>query len=340
VAGAGLAAAALYAASGTQAIGPDELGVVQRFGGFRDVLPPGLHVRFPWPMERVTRIEPHRVRSLELGFRAGSTADAEPLRWEASHGRGGEGDGGGDALLVTGDGRYLELTATLQYSVDASRLESIRRYVLGVAGLEPALRSLGESAVRAEVGRRPLLELLTAARSESEAAATERLRARLWAIDPGIRLLRITFQDVHPPLAVIDAYRDVSRAESERQRRINEAGAYRAQKLGEAEGQAKAIANAAQGERDRLMSRASSQADAFAYLLDARRSAPGLTDFRLFWETIADVMAGRPKLILEGRPDRPQRLILSRLPLEQAATLEATEKQGKSGTPPSTGNSR
>jgi regulator of protease activity HflC (stomatin/prohibitin superfamily) len=79
--------------------------------------------------------------------------------------------------------------------------------------------------------------------------------------------------------------------------------------------------NAALADRERQLARAASQADAFSYQLAAREPAPALTDFRLFWETIADVLGGKPKLILDGRGDRPQRLILPRPPLEQAASL-------------------
>ena len=115
------------------------------------------------------------------------------------------------------------------------------------------------------------------------------------------------------------------RAESDRQRRINEAGAYRAQTLAEAEARSQVLANAAGAERDRLLALAASHADAFLLQLGARESGPALTDFRLFWETIAEVLAGRPKLILEGRAERPQRLIMTRMPLEQAAKLDQAE---------------
>ena len=43
-----------YAASGWTTIGPDEAGLLQRFGRYRGVLGPGLHLRWPWPIERVT----------------------------------------------------------------------------------------------------------------------------------------------------------------------------------------------------------------------------------------------------------------------------------------------
>jgi len=93
--------AALYASSGITAIGPGEAGLVQRFGGYRGVLEPGLHLRFPEPIERVIRLEPGRVRSLEIGFRRAAAGQGELLRWESSHGRSPEeGDeGAGDALL-------------------------------------------------------------------------------------------------------------------------------------------------------------------------------------------------------------------------------------------------
>ena len=73
------------------------------------------------------------------------------------------------------------------------------------------------------VGRRALDDLLTRGRAEAETAAKagsagagRRVGAR-----PG-RSPAVAFQDVHPPLAVVDAYRDVSRAESDRLRRVDE----------------------------------------------------------------------------------------------------------------------
>lgn len=112
-----------YAASGITAIGPDEAGLVMRFGGFVGVLEPGLHVRFPWPIERVIRLQPGIVRSLEIGFRNAIEERDGLFRWESTHGRSAEAPepGDGDALLLTGDGQFLEITAAVQYAIDTSR---------------------------------------------------------------------------------------------------------------------------------------------------------------------------------------------------------------------------
>jgi Cu+-exporting ATPase len=314
---------ALYATSGLNVIGPGELGLVQRFGGFRGVLEPGLHVRFPALIEAVTRVRPENIRSLPLGFRNIGRTRGEPLRWEASHGRSQESDdeGDGDAMLLTGDGQFLEITASLQYSLDSARPEAIRRFALGIVEPELALQALGESCVRSVVARRTLLGLLAKGRAEAEEASTAALRERVKTLDFGIKIHQIAFQDVHPPLAVLDAYRDVSRAENDRQRRGNEAAAIRSDKILKAQGKANATKAAAEADQSRLLASASSGADSFAYQLAARDAASSLTDFRLFWVAIADALAGKSKLIFDARADRPGRLILSRIPFDQSSLL-------------------
>ena len=60
-----------YATSGWTAIGPEEIGLLRRNGRFLGTLEPGLHLRWPSPFERVTRLVPNRLRSVEVGFRLG-----------------------------------------------------------------------------------------------------------------------------------------------------------------------------------------------------------------------------------------------------------------------------
>ena len=148
--------AALYATSGLTAIGPGEVGLLQRFGGYRGVLEPGLHLRLPAPIEQVTRLEPARVRSLrDRVSRRPAQPRGERLRWETSHGRssGVRPRGRAIGLLLTGDGQFLEISASLQYSVDTSRPDAIRRFALGVA--EPEHCAPGPRRVGRAQGRRP-----------------------------------------------------------------------------------------------------------------------------------------------------------------------------------------
>jgi HflK protein len=280
-----------------------------------------LHVRWPWPIERVTAIGPDRVRSLEIGFRAKGAGPLEPLRWESTHGRPPEHRGDDEALLLTGDGRYVELAATLQFSIDPRDPEALRRYVFEVVDVEEALRPIAESIVRDAVGRRPLQSLISDGRSAAEVAAAQSLQERLDAYRFGIVVRGISFQDIHPPLAVVDAYRDVSRASSDRQRRVNEANAYLDKALAEAKGHAQAVRNAAEAARAARVALAASGADRFSALGEARRHAEALTDFRLFWEKVEPALAEKAKVVIDEEPGRRRHLILPNLPLDRAAAI-------------------
>jgi P-type Cu+ transporter len=307
-----------YATSGWTTVGPDEVGLLQRFGRYRGALGPGLHLRWPYPIERLTTIARDRARSLEIGFRATGLPQGEPLRWESTHGRPARDEGDDNALLLTGDGRYVEVAATLQFSIDPADPEALRRFVFEVGDGEAALRPLAESVVREVVSRRPLLELLTSQRREAETAAAQLLVERLAAYRFGITVRGISFQDIHPPLEIVDAYRDVSRATSDRQRRINEANAYRDQVVATATGKSRAMLDAAEADRSTRLAFAASGADTFNSLCDARRYAPSLTDFRLFWTNLARALNGKSKVILDEEPGRRRHLIMPGVPLEQA----------------------
>ena len=242
---AAIAAAAVllvvYATSGWIAVGPGEVAVVRRLGRHVGTLGPGLHLRWPVPIERVTILEPERKRGLRIGFRLASRPEGGG--WESDHGRFGGDPIEDEGLLLTGDGRYVEMSATLEYEVDQSQSGGPERFLFAVEDADAALRPLAESAVREVIGRRELLDLLTDGRQRAEDAATSLLRARLAAYGFGIEVRRVSFQDIHPPLAVLDAYRDVSRANSDRQRRVNEASAYRDRVVTEAAGRAERSGN-------------------------------------------------------------------------------------------------
>src|SRR5262249_22152863 len=106
-AGALMAAGIAYATSGWTSIGPGEVGLLQRFGRYHGLLGPGLHLRWPAPIERVRSFAPDRARSLEIGFRAAAQPEDGSVGWAATHGRQLADPIEDEGLLLTGDGRYV-----------------------------------------------------------------------------------------------------------------------------------------------------------------------------------------------------------------------------------------
>src|SRR5262249_38683256 len=112
--------AACWALSGLTQIGPDEVGVVQRVGrALPEDLGPGLHWRWPWPVETVTRIQPYRVRTVEIGFRTqvGRPVNTGPRAWSSPHGTDGLDRLQDEAVMITGDGNLLEVQASVRYTI-------------------------------------------------------------------------------------------------------------------------------------------------------------------------------------------------------------------------------
>jgi len=289
----------LYATWGWAAIGPDEVGLVRRQGRFVGRLGPGLHLRWPPPWERVDRLRPGRLRSVTLGFRSEMPEAGEAaVRWESPHERGVVARRVDEALLMTGDGQLVELAATAQYRLD-ERSHSLEAYAFGAADPDGALRPLAESSLREVVSRSTLVNVLTAERHEAEQATASLLQERASAYRLGLIITGVEFQDVHPPLAVVDAYRDVSRAQSERQKWINEGQTYRAERIVLAGGTAAATLEQAEADRQAKTTRAGAEAYGFLTRHQARASSPALTDHRLYWEAAAAALANKAKLVLD-----------------------------------------
>jgi P-type Cu+ transporter len=304
-----LALLATYATWGWTAIGPGEVGLVRRFGRFVGVLEPGLHLRLPPPFEEVTRLAPGRVRSVEVGFRSGSPGT---VGWDSPHGRGNAARADDESLLITGDSQLVEVAATAEYRLDPSP-EALRGLAFGTVDPEAALRPLAESTVRSVVGRTRLDELLTRGRVGAELASKEELQARVDASRLGLVISAVRFQDVHPPLSVVDAFRDVSRAESDRLRKRAEGATYRESRLASAEALAVSTVQKAEADRQGRTTRASGESDSFLSRLKGRDAAPSLTDHRLYWEAVSAAFADKDKVVLEPTSGRRQ-LFLPELP--------------------------
>jgi Cu+-exporting ATPase len=217
-----------YALSGLTQIGPDEVGVVRRFGRpLPRALEPGLYWRWPWPVETTLRVQPDRLRTVEIGFRTtpGTTGAAETLAWSSSHGGNGFVRVQDEAVMITGDGNLVELQATVRFSI---RREQLYRYLFEVRDPDEILRATAESVLRETVAARPFLDLLTASRGQFQADVLARLKERCQEYGAGglgIQLDGFSLHDLHPPQEVVANYHEVAKAMQIRDRQVNDAEA-------------------------------------------------------------------------------------------------------------------
>ena len=63
----------IWLATGVYTVGPDEVGVVQRFGKVSGVTQSGLNYHLPFPIEKVQTPKVTEVKRVEIGFRTVGT---------------------------------------------------------------------------------------------------------------------------------------------------------------------------------------------------------------------------------------------------------------------------
>lgn len=302
-------ALALYLLSGFYILGPDESGVIERFG--RKVLPyrsPGLHYKVPWPVDVLTRIQAGRVRVVEIGFRTTSgSIEKEPpaYEWNAQHVGGRFQKVPEESAMLTGDQNMIELYATVQY-IPAHPDDFLFRQLDGDA----TVRAAGESVMQSVVTSSSLDEVLTEGRRQIEQRAKEQLQQWLDRYGSGVKVLEVKLEDVHPALEVVDAFRAVSDAFEEKNRLINEAEGYRNEQLALAQGNAKAALENARAYSLGRKTRAAGDASRFLAAEAAFNTAPDVTQSRLYLETMEAVLPGKKKLIIDTKAGRRQLMLL------------------------------
>ncbi|HEV3236692.1 MAG TPA: cation-translocating P-type ATPase family protein [Gemmataceae bacterium] len=330
----------LYGASGLIAVGPDEVAFVSQFGRvLDDELQPGLHWRWPWPIEETYRVQPARVQTLEIGFRGVKpTSLAESSTWASSHEQDGIVRVPDESVMITGDGNLVEVQATLRFS-----LANPRTYLFEVKDPQRIIRSAAESVLREILAGQSFDALLTTKRALFQEQVRERLAHRLAEYGDkglGVRLEGVALTDLHPPLEVVSDYHAVTRAMEGKDEKINRANAAALKRKREAESAAQSTIRQAAADRFSKTKQAEAERDVFLarqharthlslveegkLLLEAFQALQGglppsqmqreyeqhrkdrlagqaaLTDFRIYWDALTQILAGREKVIIDA----------------------------------------
>jgi membrane protease subunit HflK len=314
-----LALVALVAAAGTiYQIEPEEVGVILRFGKYVRTTDPGLHVKLPF-VEEMTRVPVQRQLKHEFGFR---TVQAGVRTEFATQDRRFEDE----AVMLTGDLNVAVVEWIVQYRVADPYL-----YLFKVRNLDETFRAMNEAVMRETVGDRTVTEVVTVGRQEIESAVTARLQALTEQYQMGVTIDQVVLQDVNPPGPVRPSWDEVSQAQQQRDRLINEAEAEYNAVIPRARGEAEQTILQAEGYALDRVNRAEGEASRFASVEAAYRQAPQVTRQRMYLETMQQILpqVGRKIFVAEGTTG-----VLPLLSLDsgaRAATAALTDTTQRTG---------
>ena len=262
-------------ARGVYTVGPESVGVIQRFGRFIGTVGPGLRFKLPFGIDTVTILPVKRQLKMEFGF--GSAGATNPD--QSSHEQERESD------MVTGDLNAAHVEWVVQYEISDPE-----QYLFNNREPGPTLRDLSECVMREVVGDRTVDEVLTIGRQGIENEAIAKLTDLVRDLDMGLRVQQVQLKNVHPPTPVQRSFEEVNRAQQEREQMINQANGEYNKVVPRAAGEAAKQISEAEGYALKRVNEAEGDVARFKALLEQYEKAPEVTRQRLYLETLSEVI--------------------------------------------------
>ncbi len=194
-----LLALAGYLVSGLTQVRPGEVGVVRRLGQVVDVVAPGLHLGLPWGFGRVDRVAIDEQRQLNVGYvdRDDPLPDRLPV-----------------GQVLTADDQLLNLRITLFFRVDAA---AVVEFVLNQERIEELMTRLAEETLVVALGGERASRVLLGQAQGLESQLQARLAARIRSLGLALRIDSVNIVEAQPPTELIEVYRQVNRARTQRE---------------------------------------------------------------------------------------------------------------------------
>jgi membrane protease subunit HflK len=279
-----------WAASGFYRVQPDEQGVVMRFGAFSHTTQPGLNYRLPWPVESHTTPRVTRINRVDIGFVGAQDGSITGGRVMAAR------DVLEESLMLTGDENIIDIDVAVFW-----RIRDAGEFLFNTRNPESTVKTAAESVMREVIGRTAIQPALTEARAQIEQEVRRGAQAIMDQYKAGIEVMQVQLQKVDPPAQVVDAFRDVQRANADRERLRNEAESFRNDIIPRARGEAERMSQEAQGFRESQVARAGGESARFLSVLSAYELARDVTTRRMYLETMEEILRRNPKVIVDDR---------------------------------------
>jgi len=269
-------------------IGPDEVGVIQRFGKYIALSSPGLHAKVPFGIEKVTPIKVEKIFKEEFGVRTVRSG----AKTEYSSSQYFE-----ESLMLTGDLNILDVRWIVQF-----KIKDPVKLLFAVRDPEDAIRDVSEVVMRRLVGDYTVDEVLTTKREEVDHLAQQEMQKILDFYQTGVAIVTVKLLDVNPPEKVKPAFNEVNEAKQEKEKMINQAWEAYNKVIPKAKGEAEKTIREAEGYSLDKINRAKGEADRFLATLAEYKKAPQITQKRLYLETLMDALPrAKEKYIIDPK---------------------------------------
>jgi len=272
------AALLVWLVSGIYQVAPDQEGVVMRFGKLVRITQAGLNYHLPYPFESVLVPNVTRENRINFGF--------DPQN--------GSRDVPEESLMLTGDENIVDVSVVVTWQV-----QDVGKFLFRVRDPEGLAKVAAESVMREVVAQSKIQDILTTGRRQIEVRAQTELQKLMDEYETGILITRVSLRDAAPPSQVVDAFREVQRAQADAEQAKNKALAYQNDILPRARGEAQRMIQEAEGYKESAVAKASGEAQRFNATYDAYVGAKEVTQKRMYLEAMEDIYSHARRIIID-----------------------------------------
>jgi len=258
-----IAAVAFWAMSGWYIIPPESRGVLLRFGEYQETQQPGLH----WRMRGIEQLQVVDVSSVER------------LNYESE--------------MLTRDESYAKVAITVFYK----RSDPVD-YLYNNEDPEDSLRYATASALRSVIGTSTLEDVITSGKDVIREQVSELIHQIVSPYKLGIVITDIKLQQAKPPVEVIAAFDDATKAREDEQKLINQGDEYRRRVLPAAHAEATRIIQEGQAYHRQVTLNAEAEVAKFSAILDQHTKNPAIIESTLYYQALDEFLPKTRKAVV------------------------------------------
>ncbi len=279
----------LWLSTSVYEVGPDEVGIRERFGRVVSETPlrAGIYFDLPWPFGNINRFSCTRIHEVVAGENehaenaANNEKKPEVILWTKAHATGENNfvvavePEGMQRKREAGEGvsiAFLSLSMPVQYRIREAQLMD---YAYRNRDPEVILKRISEQVATEYLASCSLMHIMSDGRHEAADAMRDRIQKLADAETLGIDIVAVNLLGIHPPVEkVAPAFQEVIGAMEQKEATVLEARAYAAKILPAAESKARQIVQEATSYRYRTSKVAEAESQRFGKQLRSYLAMP------------------------------------------------------------------
>ena len=245
----------------------------------------GLHFKLPFGIQKAHIVDVNVYQKIEIGYRVLASGEVISVAEESK--------------MITGDYNIVNVDFFVEFKVSDPV-----QYLFASAEPEAILKNVAQGQIRNVISSYFVDDILTTGKLEIQSKVRDAIMEELEFYQIGLILTEIRIQDAEPPTEeVIAAFKSVESAKQNKETTINQAAAYKEQRLPVAKAEADQLIQNAEFLRQNRINEAIKQVAMFDAMYAEYALNPLITRERMYFEAMEQILPGVRVYVNTGGSD-------------------------------------